>query len=63
MATREEIFKRFGPQMFEAFGEMVKDEINTLRAVAGLSPRTKQQIMDTLSNKLDNTPKYDWMDD
>lgn len=61
MATREELYRKFGPQLIEALVLVVKDEINILRVDAGKPERTNQQIMDALSNKLAGTPGYDWM--
>ena len=61
MATREELYRRFGPCMVEALMDLVVDEINILRTNDGLPTRTKQQILNALENKLDNTPLYDWM--
>lgn len=64
MTTRESLYKKFGPQLIEALVLIIKDEINILRTEAGLTPRTNQQIMDALDNKLTNdVPVYDWMDE
>ena len=60
MADRETLYRMFGPKLFEAFGRLVRDEINLLRAQHGLPPRTNQQIMDALENELQNIPPYTW---
>jgi hypothetical protein len=60
--TREEIYRHFGPQLLEALALTIKDEINLLRVKAGLPERTTQQLVDTLETKLNQCPKYDWMD-
>ena len=62
MATREELYRKFGPMLIEALALVIKDEINVLRVAVGKSERTKQQIMDAVSNKLDNIEKYSWME-
>jgi len=55
--------KQFGPILLEAFSLMVLDEINILRIEAGLSPRTSQQLLNTISNHVTTLPDYDWMND
>ena len=62
MATREDLYRKFGPQLIEALVLIIKDEINTLRGEAGLPERTNQQIMDAIDNRLTNdVPMYNWM--
>lgn len=63
MATREELYKRFGPILIEAVVLVIKDEINTLRVLAGKQERTKQQIMDAVETKLNSLSTYDWMNE
>ncbi len=60
-ATRKELYRKFGPKMMEALALTIKDELNILRAEAGLADRTNQQIVDALSSKLDGITDYDWM--
>ncbi len=60
--SREELYKKFGPMLMEAVVLVIKDEINLLRAFAGLQERTNQQIINAVSNKLSTLTKYDWMD-
>ena len=62
MANRESLYIRFGPQLIEALALVIRDEINVLRVLAGKSERTKQQIIDAVSNKLDTLQEYDWME-
>jgi hypothetical protein len=61
MATREDLYKQFGPLMVEALMRLVFSEINILRQRAGLSERTVQQGIDALETQLSNLSKYDWM--
>lgn len=61
MATREELYRKFGPQLLEVVVMIMKREINILRFQAGLQERTNQQILDALNDELNNTPEYDWM--
>ena len=62
MATREDLYRKFGPQLIEALVLIIKDEINILRGEAGLPERTNQQIMDAIDNRLTNdVPMYNWM--
>ncbi len=59
--TRDEIYQRFGPILIEALCDIITDELNTLRAEHGLSPRTKQQLLNALESKLDGLETYDWI--
>ena len=62
MATREDLYRKFGPQLVEALVLIIRDEINTLRGKVGLPERTNQQIMDAIDNRLTNdVPVYNWM--
>ena len=61
MATRKELYRHFGPLLLEALVLIIRDEINILRAEAGLSSRTNQQIMDALETKLSTLVPHDWM--
>lgn len=61
MATREELYCKFGPQLLEALAKVLLDEINALRSEAGLAERTGQQLIDAIATKLADTPQYDWM--
>ena len=63
MATREDLYQKFGPQLLEALVKLMLQEINLLRIEAGLTERTSQQLIDALSAKLSETPVYDWMDE
>lgn len=62
MATREEIYRTFGPVFLEAIVRVIFSEINILRTRAGLEPRTIQQGIDAIENQLKQLSKYQWMD-
>lgn len=59
--TREEMYRKFGPQLFEAMFRLLFVEINKLRQNAGLSQYTVQQSLDALNDEMNSTTKYDWM--
>lgn len=61
MATRAELYRKFGPLILEAVVLIIKDEINILRQEAGLPKRTNQQLIDTIESKLNELEEYDWM--
>jgi len=59
MANREDFYKKFGPLLLEAVVDLILDEVNLLRTKAGLSERTKQQMVDGLIDKWNSLPFYD----
>ena len=61
MPQRDELFRKFGPLIVEGLVLITKDEINILRGLHGLAPRTNEQIMTALENKLAGLTLYDWM--
>ncbi len=63
MADRESLYRAFGPLLIEALAIVIKDEINILRTKAGLTPRTNQQIINAISEELDDIPMYVWMEE
>lgn len=62
-ATREQLYRKFGPKLIEAIVMVIKDEINLLRAQHSLAERTNQQLIDAIEAKLADVNDYDWMDD
>ncbi|MHA1304368.1 MAG: hypothetical protein ACTSPI_11780 [Candidatus Heimdallarchaeaceae archaeon] len=60
MATREELYRGFGPKLLEAIVLVIRDEINDVRTNAGLSEKTEQNIIDAIDTKLSNLEDYDW---
>jgi len=61
MATRQDLYEKFGPLLLEAVVLLVLDELNLLRQRAGLPPRTAQQLLDSLDDRLSELPEYPWM--
>ena len=61
MPQRDELFRKFGPILFEAFMLMTLEALNILRVKAGLAPYTKAQVMDEINNHLSTLTLYDWM--
>jgi hypothetical protein len=61
MATREELYRKFGPILVDAVTQVLKDEINILREAVGLPKRTNAQVVDAIAAKLETIPMYDWM--
>lgn len=61
MATREEIYRKFGPQLLEVLTLVIMDEINTIRGELALTPRTPNQLLTAMEAKWDTISKYDWM--
>lgn len=60
-STREQLYRKFGPQLIEAIVMVIKDEINLLRAQHGLAPRTNQQLINAIDTKLADVNEYNWM--
>jgi hypothetical protein len=54
MATRKELYGKFGPRLFEAFADLVLTEINDLRTSAGKPNYSKEQLGNSLLSKYDN---------
>lgn len=61
MVQRDELMRKFGPLLIEAFAQILFNEINFLRTHAGLQPRTWQQFSDEINNHLSTLEPYDWM--
>ena len=61
MSTRDQLYKAFGPKLIEALMRVLLDEINVLRAHAGLPERTREQAIEAIRNEYLSIPNYDWM--
>jgi len=61
MATRDELYQKFGPKMVEALALVIMDEINVLREQHSLPARTAGQIVDAIDTKLQNVTNFSWM--
>ena len=62
MAQRDTLYRQFGPKLIEALAEVIKDEINILRAQHGLADRTVGQLATAIEGKLASAIDYDWED-
>lgn len=58
---RDELMRRFGPLLLEAFGRIIFNEINSIRLNSNLQPRTWDQFFAEINNHLSTLPLYDWM--
>jgi len=61
MPQRDDIMASFGPILLESVALVVLDQINLIRQELSLPQRTKQQLLDEISNHLSTLPQYDWM--
>ncbi len=61
MAQRDKLMQKFGPLLLESFGRILFNELNELRARAGLPPRTWEQFFTKINNHLTTLEPYDWM--
>jgi hypothetical protein len=58
---RDDIFRKFGPRLFEALVRLMLAEINELRSRAGLTEKTEKDFLNGLDEKNQNVTKYKWM--
>jgi len=61
MSKRDDVFQKFGPILLEGCLKIILDEINTLRAAHGLSPRTEVQFYEQIVNHQSTLEPYPWM--
>jgi len=61
LATRDELYRQFGPLLTEAITLLLLEHINLLRQEQGMPEITEQHLLDTLSNHITALPDYDWM--
>lgn len=61
MSQRDDLMKKWGPLLLEAFGRIVFDEINRIRSHVGLTPLTWEQFFTEINNHLSTLERYDWM--
>lgn len=62
MGQRDNLMRKFGPILLEAFGIIIFDEFNRIRAHVGLTPLTWAQFMDEINNHTSTLEPYDWME-
>ena len=63
MGARDQLYRAFGPKLIEALARVIVDEINILRNQHGLTSRTKEQVVNAITNKYQEIPDYDWQDE
>lgn len=63
MAQRDVTYRKFGPLLMEALNDALLEEINELRTIAGLQPRTKAYFLGKSNNNQDHLDPYDWMEE
>ncbi|GAI41099.1 unnamed protein product [marine sediment metagenome] len=61
MAQRDELYRRFGPILLEAVMLVILEHINVLRKEQGMPEITKQDLLDSLNNHLNELQPYAWM--
>ena len=61
MPLRDDVLRKFGPKLLEAFALMILDELNILRTINGLPERTPTQLLTKISNHVTEVPDYNWM--
>ncbi len=62
MATREELYRKWGPMLFEAVVLVDFDEHNRIREWLGKPLLTEQDVLNAVDAKLKSLPLYGWMD-
>lgn len=60
-ASREDVFRKFGPLNDEVICMVLLEELNVLRINQGMPPLTMQHIMDRMANHQTDIKPYDWM--
>jgi len=55
--------QKFGPLLLEAFGRIVFEEINRIRAHVGMNPVTWEDFFAEINNHLSTLQRYDWMNE
>jgi len=61
MSQRDDLMRKFGPILLEAFGIIVFDECNRIRAHVGMPPLTWTQFLAEINNHTSELELYDWM--
>jgi len=61
MSQRDDLFRKFGPILLEAFTIIAIEETNRLRAQIDMPQITKQDFLNKINNHLSELEPYDWM--
>lgn len=62
MATRNELFRQFGPQLLEALFKDLFENIRELRHATGQPERTYEDFLDEVAGRMPTIEPYDWME-
>lgn len=57
MATKETVYRKFGPKIIEALIRLLRKHVPQFQAF------TEQQIVDALDAEIETIPDYDWMNE
>lgn len=63
MALRDNTYAKFGPLLLEALIDSLLEELNELRVLHGLQPRTKAYFLGKSNNNQDHLEPYNWMEE
>jgi len=58
--NRDDLFRKFGPLLTEAFMILIYEEVNRIRRHVGMPEITKQDVLDQLNNYLSELEPYEW---
>lgn len=61
MSQRDDLMHKFGPLLLEAFGRIIFEEINRIRAHVGMTQITWQDFFTEINNHMSTIEPYDWM--
>lgn len=61
MSQRDDLFRRFGPILFEASIVSILELENESRRAKGWPDITLQDFYDKVNNHINNLQPYDWM--
>lgn len=63
MSERDDLMRRFGPLLLEAFGRIIFDDLNRIRNHVGMPEVTWEQFFEQINNHYSTLSLYDWMED
>ena len=61
MAIRDDLFRKFGPILFEASIVSILELVNETRRARGWPDITLQDFYDKINNHITELQPYDWM--
>ncbi len=63
MAERDDLYRKFGPILFEATVISILELVNEHRRARGWSDITLQNFYDKVNNHITELVPYDWMEE